>query len=105
VAALLAVIAAILIAISTNGDFQRKWQANRTAAAGMESLAYDLLKADFNEADRTRVVSKIQELSLKRNQEIVGDATPSATPKENKPEDKGKEDKGTDKPANTNSVQ
>jgi hypothetical protein len=32
-AALLSVAAALLVTLSTSGDFQRKWQANRIAAA------------------------------------------------------------------------
>jgi hypothetical protein len=39
-----AVAAAILITISTSGDFQRKWQANRTAAAELERIGYDFLE-------------------------------------------------------------
>jgi len=33
IAAALAVAAALLVTISTSGDFQRKWQAKRVAAA------------------------------------------------------------------------
>jgi hypothetical protein len=44
VAAAFAVAAAILITISTSGDFQRKWQANRTAAAELERIGYDFLE-------------------------------------------------------------
>jgi hypothetical protein len=73
VAAIFAVTAAILGVISTTGDFQRKWQANRLAASGMENLAYDLLKKPFTDDDRTKVISEIEEINLKRNQEIVGD--------------------------------
>lgn len=43
-AAFLAMTAALLVTISTSGDFQRKWQANRTAAAEIERAAYDFLK-------------------------------------------------------------
>ena len=43
VSATLAVTAAILVTISTSGDFQRKWQANRIAAAELESIGYALL--------------------------------------------------------------
>jgi len=107
VAALLAVIAAILIAITTNGDFQRKWQANRIAASGIENLAYDLLKKPFTDEDKTRIVNKIQELSLKRNQEIVGDDTTSSetrdTQKGNKEGvDSSDKNKGNDKQGNAN---
>lgn len=44
VAALLAVCAALLITISTSGDFQRKWQANRVAASELERAAYYFLE-------------------------------------------------------------
>ena len=36
-------LAALLITLSTTGDFQRKWQANRLAAAAMENVAYELV--------------------------------------------------------------
>ncbi len=46
-AALFSVAAAVLITISTGGDFHRKWQANRIAAADLERAGYELLaKAD-----------------------------------------------------------
>jgi hypothetical protein len=43
VSATLAVTAAILVTISTSGDFQRKWQANRIAAAELERAGYAFL--------------------------------------------------------------
>ncbi len=43
IAAVLAVSAAILVTISTSGDFQRKWQANRIAAAELEQAGYSFL--------------------------------------------------------------
>ena len=43
VSATLAVTAAILVTISTSGDFQRKWQANRIAAAELEGAGYAFL--------------------------------------------------------------
>ena len=45
VSATLAVTAAILITISTSGDFQRKWQANRIAAAELERAGYAFLES------------------------------------------------------------
>jgi len=108
VAALLAVTAALLVAISTNGDFQRKWQANRVAASGMENLAYDLLKKPFTDDNRTKIVSEVQEINLKRNQEIVGEGKPTSktqdTQKGNKKEnvDNSNKDKDTDKQENSN---
>lgn len=49
-AALLSVLAAVLITISTSGDFHRKWQANRIAAAELEHLGYQLLEQGGTEA-------------------------------------------------------
>lgn len=43
-AAIFSVLAAVLITISTSGDFQRKWQANRVAAAELERVGYRLLE-------------------------------------------------------------
>jgi len=43
-AALLTVVSAILVTISTGGDFQRKWQANRTASAEIERTGYAFLE-------------------------------------------------------------
>lgn len=108
IAALLAVTAAILIAISTNGDFQRKWQANRAAAAGMENLAYDFLLKPFTDEDRKRMISEIKEVSLRRNQEIVGEGKSAPktedTQKGNKkePVDNSNKDKSADKQGNSN---
>jgi signal transduction histidine kinase len=44
-AAALAFVAALTVSVSTTGDFQRKWQANRLAAAQFERLGYKLLAA------------------------------------------------------------
>jgi hypothetical protein len=73
VAAIFAVFASLLGIISTTGDFQRKWQANRLAASGMENLAYELLKKPVTEEDRKKILLEIQEINLKRNREIIGD--------------------------------
>lgn len=72
-ASVLTVLAAILVAISANGDFQRKWESNRIAAANMEQLSYDLLKIPFTVEDQTKVIAQIKEICGKRNHEIVGD--------------------------------
>ena len=71
-AALLAMLAALLITLSTVGDFQRKWSGNRLAASEVESLAYELIKTPFTEDKKVRVISKLQEISNNRNREIVG---------------------------------
>ena len=44
VAVVFSVTAALLITISTSGDFQRKWQANRMAAAELERIGYVFLQ-------------------------------------------------------------
>ncbi len=44
VSAILSVAAALLITISSSGDFQRKWQANRVAAAELEHIGYTFLR-------------------------------------------------------------
>lgn len=72
-AALLAMLAALLITLSTVGDFQRKWHANRIAASDTEALAYELIKTPFGDAEKAKVISSLQEISTNRNREIVGD--------------------------------
>ena len=78
-AALLAMLAALLITLSTVGDFQRKWQANRIAASDTEALAYDLIKTPFGEDEKAKLISRLQEISTARNREIVGDKPGSNT--------------------------
>jgi hypothetical protein len=91
-AALLAMLAALLITLSTVGDFQRKWQANRIAASDTEALAYDLIKTPFGEVERAKVISSLQEISANRNREIVGDRSgPNAQPGQ-----KGNDNKSAD---------
>jgi hypothetical protein len=74
VAAVFAVSAALLITISTSGDFQRKWQANRTAAAELERTGYELLEKD-GEAARS-YLAKVGEILLRRHMAIVGSTEP-----------------------------
>jgi uncharacterized membrane protein len=70
VAAILSMIAAILIAISSTGDFQHKWQANRVAAAELEQLAYEFAaKPDEKHATVLEFVGKTLR---KRHISIVG---------------------------------
>ena len=71
-AATSAMLAALLITLSTVGDFQRKWQANRVAAAAMEILAYDLLSAKTPQS-LERAITEIQAINDARNRGIVGD--------------------------------
>jgi hypothetical protein len=74
VAASAAMLAALLITLSTTGDFQRKWQANRIAAAGMENLAYELINP-HTLAELRAVVAEIQKINEARNRGIVGELT------------------------------
>jgi hypothetical protein len=78
IAAFLAMSAALLITLSTVGDFQKKWQANRLAAAQMENLAYEFITADRSNA-LTDFSLKIQEINMFRNQEVVGGERSSET--------------------------
>lgn len=73
-AAALATVAALLVTLSTTGDFQRKWHANRIAASGMENLAYDLLRPAMAR-DLDAIVARIQRINEARNMGIVGDST------------------------------
>jgi hypothetical protein len=77
-AALFSVTAALLITISTGGDFQRKWQANRVAAAELERTGYDFLEKDGTEP-RTYLASVGQTL-LRRNMAIVGSSDQRKSP-------------------------
>lgn len=69
-AAFFAVAAAILITVSTGGEFQRKWQANRIASAEIEYLGYDFISGV---SDPKVHFSKLREILLRRHQSIVGD--------------------------------
>jgi hypothetical protein len=72
-AASLATIAALLVTLSTAGDFQRKWRANRIAASAMENLAYDVLRpAAATNLDT--LLTRIQAINDARNAGIVGEA-------------------------------
>ncbi|MGV3570370.1 MAG: hypothetical protein ACO1PB_07200 [Ramlibacter sp.] len=74
VAALFAVTAAILITVSTGGEFQRKWQANRIASAEIEYLGYEFVSGV---SDPKGHFSKLREILLRRHQSIVGDTEPN----------------------------
>ena len=71
-AATAAMLAALLVTLSASGDFQRKWQANRIAAAAMENLAYELITPK-NAAELDAVVAEIQAVNDARNKGIVGE--------------------------------
>ena len=72
VAAAAAILATLLITLSTTGDFQRKWQANRIAAASMENLAYELINP-HSPNEFGAVIAKIQAINEARNRGIVGE--------------------------------
>jgi hypothetical protein len=72
VAAISAMLAALLITLSTVGDFQRKWQANRIAASEMENLAYEMLNVKSEQA-LEKAITEIQAINDARNRGIVGD--------------------------------
>lgn len=69
-AAILSVVAALLITLSTSGDFQRKWHANRTAAALLERTGYEFLENN-GENPRTYLAS-VGQILLNRSLAIVG---------------------------------
>ena len=70
IAAIFAVTAAIMITVSTGGDFQRKWQANRAAAAGLEHLGYEFLSKQG--ADPRQYFERVGEVLLQRHMAILG---------------------------------
>ena len=69
-AAMLSVVAALLMTISTSGDFQRKWQANRIAAAELERTGYEFLEKDG--ADARSYLASVGQSLLRRQMAIVG---------------------------------
>jgi hypothetical protein len=77
VAAAFAVTAAVLITISTSGDFQRKWQANRTAAAELERLGYDFLAT--NGASPRSYLAAVGKILMTRHSAILGSTDPART--------------------------
>lgn len=72
IAAVFAVGAALLITVSTSGDFQRKWQANRIAAAELERTGYELLGKDT--AAVNSYFEAIGKILHRRHMAIVGGA-------------------------------
>jgi hypothetical protein len=85
VAALLAVCAALLITISTSGDFQRKWQANRVAASELERTAYDFLENNKINEPR-KYFSDVGNILHNRNLSIVGNVDRKKPEPAKKPE-------------------
>ena len=70
IAAALSVLAAVLVTISSSGDFQRKWQANRVAAAELERAGYQML--EDNGANPRRHFADMGKILLDRHMSIVG---------------------------------
>lgn len=93
VAASMAVLSALLVTISTSGDFQRKWQANRLAAAEIEELSYRFLRDPAS--DPRKHLLELGRIQLHRQLEIVGSKGGE------KPEAAGKDDAKA-KPAGAN---
>jgi hypothetical protein len=83
VAAIFAVAAAILVTVSTGGEFQRKWQANRIASAEIEHLGYEFLASTA--PDAKAIMSRLGEILLRRHQSIVGRTEPNTGSKPNGP--------------------
>ena len=79
-AALLSVTAALLITISSGGDFQRKWQANRIAAAELERTGYEFLENDG--ADARTYLATVGQSLLRRHMAIVGSSEQRNPPQE-----------------------
>lgn len=69
-AAVLAMLAALLITLSTIGGFHQRWWANRLAAAKIEKLAYAFMAAD-RKGNLEAFSLQVQVISYERNEEIV----------------------------------
>lgn len=69
-AATLSIVAALLVTVSTSGDFQRKWQANRMAAAELERTGYEFLAR--NDAQPRTYLAKVGDSLMRRHMAIVG---------------------------------
>ena len=69
-AAIFAMIGALLVTLSTAGDFQRKWQANRDAAAAMENLSFDVIK-NKEPFDQDAIIASIQTINAARSAGIT----------------------------------
>lgn len=83
IAAALAVGAALLITLSTSGDFQRKWQANRVAASELEQTGYAFLENSGDDA--RQYYADIGNILHKRNLAIVGNVAQKSVSEPNKP--------------------
>lgn len=70
-AAASATVAALLVTLSTVGDFRRKWQACRVAEVGVQNLAYDLL-SQGPRANAKAILEHLTIINTAYNQAIVG---------------------------------
>lgn len=78
IAAALTACAALLVTISTSGDFQRKWQANRTASAEIESTGYRFLEHDGT--DPRSYLPDLAKSLERRHFAILGSGDPPGKP-------------------------
>lgn len=80
-AAMCSIASALLITLSTVGDFQRKWHANRIVATAMENLVLEVMKK--GPADDLRdIYSRMQQVNVLRNSGIVGSESVSTSERE-----------------------
>lgn len=87
-AAVLAMLAALLITLSTIGGFHQRWWANRLAAAKIEKLAYAFMASD-RKSNLEAFSLQVQAISYERNEEIVsGDSDRSKAAEVRKVESK-----------------
>ena len=73
-AATLAMLAALLITLSTVGGFHQRWWANRLAAAKIERLGYAFMAPD-RKGNLDAFSLQVQAISFERNEEIVSDSS------------------------------
>lgn len=67
-AASLAAAAALLITLSTTGNFEAKWRANRLAASSMESVIYRIAKPDTG---RAKILDDMAEIHRRLNESVA----------------------------------
>jgi hypothetical protein len=79
VASTLAVVPAILITLSSSGRFSDKWQANRLAAAKLESIGYEILATDGDNPQQ--YYEKMRQIQYDRQLAIIGKQEDRATDK------------------------
>ena len=70
-AAIFAVAAALLITISSSGDFEHKRHANRIAAADIEALGFRFVAASAEERDPNTALLELSRILRTRHQEVA----------------------------------